>query len=58
MGMEDNMMQSLRVWVFFCVGLVMQNFFKSNMYLCWMTFVPFAQLLKSLQKLKTKTESD
>lgn len=58
MGTEDNMMQSLWVWVFFCVGLIMQNFFRSNTYLCWMTFVLFAQVLKSVQKLKIKTKSE
>lgn len=52
------MMQSLWVWVFFCVGLIMQNFFRSNTYLCWMTFVLFAQVLKSVQKLKIKTKSE
>lgn len=35
----------------------MQNFFKSDMYACWLTFVPFAQVLKSVQNLKTKRES-
>lgn len=42
---------------FFCVRLIMQHFFKSNTYLCWMTFVPFAQGLKPVQQLRTKTES-
>lgn len=43
---------------FSCVGLIMQNFIKSNMKLCWMTFVLFAQVLNSEQKLNTKTESE
>lgn len=42
----------------FCVRLIMGNLFKSNTSLCWIRLVLFAQVLKSVQKLKTETESE
>lgn len=57
-GMESSRMQGLRFrQEFFCVSLTMQHFSTSNMHLCWMTFVPFAQGLKPVQKLRSRTES-
>lgn len=34
----------------------MQHFFKSSVYLCCGTFVPLAQGLKPVQKLRTRAE--